>query len=93
MYFKGKAQGYETGGDGEIVFTSVGMWGKGGEMQAVNDWNVVQGSGRGRLAGVTRGPGRYVSTGRRINRAGSSLSEGKNWADVSMTNTLSVLAS
>lgn len=65
MYFKGKAQGYETdGGDGEIAFTCEGTWGKGGVMQAVGDWAVVQGSGKGSLANVTGGAGGYVSTGK-----------------------------
>ena len=64
MYFKGKAEGYESGGDGELVFTCTGTWGKGGEMKAVGEWIVVQGSGKGSLASVTSGSGGYVSSGK-----------------------------
>jgi hypothetical protein len=64
MYFKGKAEGYESGGDGELVFTCTGTWGKGGEMKAIGDWTVIEGSGKGGLANVKGGSGGYVSAGK-----------------------------
>ncbi|KIM21878.1 hypothetical protein M408DRAFT_29192 [Serendipita vermifera MAFF 305830] len=62
MYFKGKAEGYDS--EGELVFTCTGTWGKGGEMKAIGDWVVIPGSGTGGLAGVKEGSGGYVSTGK-----------------------------